>query len=235
MRTRSLSLRPDVVRFEHALLCIVVLSSLSCRSSPSAARSDPSSDASTIATTAAVASAPDASPLEKKATITVVTGPFDAASLGPAECPPAPTCAPADIASIASVSLERTECYGTCPEYTVTVKRDGTVTWSGTDFVQAKGARTGKANAAATRALFELIAKSCFRSMGDSYVLAVSDQPSANVSVTFASDETKTVHHYGPEFPNCAVPPMLSEIEHRIDAVAGTDKWIGRPTTKMRR
>jgi len=37
------------------------------------------------------------------------------------------------------ITLERTECYGFCPIYTLTIQGDGTVVYDGKDFVKTKG------------------------------------------------------------------------------------------------
>ena len=53
--------------------------------------------------------------------------------------------AAAPIASeISEITLERTACFGTCPVYKVTVKRDGNVTFEGTEFVKETGMHSGK-------------------------------------------------------------------------------------------
>lgn len=41
----------------------------------------------------------------------------------------------------ASISFNPSVCYGTCPDYKVTVRSDGTATWEGRQFVEAKGVR----------------------------------------------------------------------------------------------
>ena len=41
----------------------------------------------------------------------------------------------------ASITYSPSICYGTCPDYSVTVRSDGTATWEGRQFVEAKGVR----------------------------------------------------------------------------------------------
>jgi hypothetical protein len=138
-----------------------------------------------------------------------------------------------------SVALERTECHGECPVYTVTLKRDGAVAWNGSRFVNAVGTRAGKADPGETRALFELMAKSCYTSMDDEYALGPTDHPWAN-TVLVTSGGSKRVRHYAPDDPTlansapvdstppqCVAPDSLTEIENRIDAVAHTSTFIG--------
>jgi Domain of unknown function (DUF6438) len=37
------------------------------------------------------------------------------------------------------ITLERSVCYGTCPDYKLTVSADGTVTFDGREYVKVKG------------------------------------------------------------------------------------------------
>src|SRR5262249_21525334 len=43
------------------------------------------------------------------------------------------------VPSDAVVTLERTQCYGTCPSYKLTVSADGTVVFEGREYVKNKG------------------------------------------------------------------------------------------------
>jgi len=61
-------------------------------------------------------------------------------SPGATPTPPAPTLAP-KLEGF-SITLERTSCFGTCPEYSVTVRGDGSVTYHGEQYVAATGEQT---------------------------------------------------------------------------------------------
>jgi hypothetical protein len=149
-------------------------------------------------------------------------------------------CKPAPAETFVSIALERTACHGECPVYTVTLKRDGSVAWNGSNFVDAVGPRAGKADPSETRALFELIAKSCYTAMDDEYSLGPTDHPWAN-TVLITSAGSKSVRHYAPDDPTladsapvdstppqCVAPDSLTEIENRIDTVARSATFIGK-------
>lgn len=41
-----------------------------------------------------------------------------------------------------TITLERTVCFGACPDYTVTIHGDGTVVYEGRNFVAVEGVQT---------------------------------------------------------------------------------------------
>ena len=139
------------------------------------------------------------------------------------------------VDSSATLSLERTACYGTCPVYTVTLHGDGTVEWKGISHVDTVGAATAKLDPSAVQGLFDLAATSCFFAMRDTYELPITDHDWANTTIR-AGNRIKTIRHYqatpesaGMDAPPgvCLAPEVLFEIEKRIDDVTGTAKWIG--------
>jgi len=54
------------------------------------------------------------------------------------------TAALPDTTQIDAITLERTSCFGTCPVYKVSVRRDGSVAYDGKQFVRVTGHRTHK-------------------------------------------------------------------------------------------
>jgi hypothetical protein len=128
-------------------------------------------------------------------------------------------------ASLVMASLERTACYGRCPIYTVTVLRDGTVTWQGRRFVKVVGSATAKLPARTVAALAAAFRRADFFALADRYDHRdVTDNPSA---ITTFSDGTRTKkidHYYGDE----SAPAALRELEARVDELAGTARWVGQ-------
>jgi hypothetical protein len=145
-------------------------------------------------------------------------------------------CATAPMPADLLIRLERTECYGTCPAYAVTLDASGAVEFDGRQFVDTKGHASDHISPAAVQALYDRIERACFARMKDDYTWPVTDNPSADVTV-IGGGKKKMVHHYpagsGPlrkadaSKTPCWAPAALSEIEDEIDRVAGTARWIG--------
>ncbi|AIC14189.1 DUF6438 domain-containing protein [Nitrososphaera viennensis] len=118
-----------------------------------------------------------------------------------------------------TISLERTPCFGFCPDYTVTVFGNGTVVYEGRNFVYAKGEQRAQIAQSDVKELVDEFYRVGFFSMKDRYEAQVTDLPSQTTSIT-AGDATKSVYRYGPE------PQRLVMLEDKIDEVAKTAQWV---------
>lgn len=137
----------------------------------------------------------------------------------------------------ASVTLQRTTCFGNCPGYTVTLVPSGQVSFVGQAYVQTKQAQ-GHATPAQAATIMQAVKRSGLQAMQDSYTsrndgceAMMSDQPGIRITVSSA-DESKTVDFYS----GCegavadAVKPRLEQLAKTIDEQLGTARWIGKPT-----
>ena len=123
----------------------------------------------------------------------------------------------------ASVQLRRTGCFGTCPDYQVTIAGDGTVRFSGHSHVLIPGDHVAHINSDAVRELIRAFAKADFFYARDSYAASVSDNPSQTLALTVAG-RTKTVTDYvGTE---AGLPLAIRNLEAEVDEVAGTARWV---------
>ena len=121
------------------------------------------------------------------------------------------------------ITLERGPCFGGCPVYKVTLRGTGEVTWEGTRFVKVMGPASAKVNPDAVRGLLDELVRAGYFDMSDKYTKAnATDMPSAVTSVTL-SGRAKTINHYYGDF---SAPKALTDLEKRIDEVAGTAQWI---------
>lgn len=142
-----------------------------------------------------------------------------------------PFCAAAFLAALACVPtsaqneshirifLERTPCFGTCPVYTVELREDGSVTYTGQRSVRVSGAHTWKIDPAAVRALAREMEKAGFFEMKDEYTALMTDMPTTFTTLTVGG-RTKKIKDY------VSGPPALREIEARIDTVSGATGYI---------
>src|SRR5262245_1552930 len=138
------------------------------------------------------------------------------ASSACASAPPEPAAQPNGTIEI---TLERTVCFGMCPEYKVTLREDGTVTYAGRQFVRVAGEHTWKIDPAAVRALAAEMEKAGFFDMQDTYRAMITDHPTTYTSLTIGGRSKKIMDYV-------AGPPKLKEIETRIDVVSGAKGYV---------
>jgi hypothetical protein len=122
-----------------------------------------------------------------------------------------------------SASLDRSICFGACPDYAVTVRGDGSVRYVGRNFVLERGERTGRADPADVARLRAMIRQAGFFALRDEYRARATDLPTSTVAV---EDEgrVKTVIDYGGDL--VGMPAAVRQIQDEIDRVAGTARWI---------
>jgi len=136
----------------------------------------------------------------------------------------------------ASVTLQRSSCFGNCPSYTVTAASDGQISFEGHVHVQTVSAR-GHATPAQLANILATVEQVGFRSMHDSYVShddgcepVMSDMPGIKITVV-DTEGSKTVDFYN----GCtgaaadAIRPRIEQLANTIDRQLGTARWIGKP------
>lgn len=129
-----------------------------------------------------------------------------------------------------SITMERLPCYGTCAVYAVTIRGDGEVHFLGIAHVARAGEAVARITPAGVDSLFRFLDHIGFDRLSASYTSGASacgayvpDLPTVTVSVVRSGVATRVTHDYG----CAAAPPVLGELHRRIDAAAGTQRWIG--------
>jgi hypothetical protein len=126
------------------------------------------------------------------------------------------------------VELRRSTCYGRCPAYTVRVRADGKVTWSGRAFVAKVGEDTATISPDQARALIEKFRNTEVWSLCSDYSRAVTDSSSAKTRLRIGNME-KEIDDYAH-----SAPAWFIELRDQIDSIAGTRRWIDRdPRTEV--
>lgn len=123
------------------------------------------------------------------------------------------------------VRLERTECYGTCPAYSVEIRGDGSVEYVGKAYVGKRGRQGTQIAPAALVALAARFEKASFFRLdwADPCELVATDNPTAKLTFTTGL-RTRTIDDY---HGNGCMPKVLRELEDEVDRVAGTARWVG--------
>ena len=133
------------------------------------------------------------------------------------------------------ITIKRSICYGTCPDYTVTIAADGTVTFEGREFVKTKGVAKATITREALRQLIEAFENSKYFSLNDSYrtkkdgcpeVWTDADTVTTSIRI---NGKTKSISHYHgceDDQGRSTYPKGLTQLEDQIDKIAGTKQWI---------
>lgn len=146
-----------------------------------------------------------------------------------------PPAAPPPELDFQSVTLRRLDCLrGNCPDYSVTIDRDGRVRYHGRDNVAVIGRREGRANPRALTTLRRLLAKPEFYWMPDRFVPMhdncgdwVLDAGTAIIRLESANLDKHIVHYLGCH----GAPRLLTSIEMAIDSAAHATAWTAAPTS----
>jgi hypothetical protein len=152
----------------------------------------------------------------------LITAILVAAFLITAGCARTQTPTPSNLGEVV-ITLERTVCFGACPEYKLTIYGSGTVVYEGRRFVKIEGKRTTAIGEDKVRQLLLEFRRVDYFSLDDSYEeFRATDMPSAYTSLT-VDGTTKTVRHYHGDFN---APEELTELEDRIDEIVNSDQWV---------
>jgi hypothetical protein len=131
------------------------------------------------------------------------------------------------------ITLQRSTCFGTCPDYKVTISADGKVTFEGREFVKTKGTVHGSITLEGLRQLVAEFDKARYFSLRDKYETEKdgcpeywTDHPSAVTSIRIDGKSKSISHYQGCRDDKGAYPKALTELEDRIDQIVGTKQWI---------
>ena len=123
------------------------------------------------------------------------------------------------VAALDFVSLDRGPCFGTCPDYEVTLRADGTATWHGRNFVDRAGEWEGTFDEAEFSRVAAFMRRCGFFDWNDEYVEAVTDLPTYMVTAKDGASEKSVLQYATDE------PPDFWVIATMIDAIAASASW----------
>jgi hypothetical protein len=124
---------------------------------------------------------------------------------------------------ITEIGLERTRCYGTCPDYTVVIKSNGNVSYNGGMYAPRKGRFTGRVEPWKFDQLARYINEAGFAKFADSYTAGVTDNPTVYTGVV-TRGKRKIVSDYAQ-----SGPANLWAIENLLDNLVAQTVWNASP------
>lgn len=104
------------------------------------------------------------------------------------------------VTETVSVSLRRGACYGPCPIYQVTLRRDGAAIWHGEAFTPRIGDYRGQISEDDFANLADFIDRCGFHTWSDRYEIEVTDNPEDEIEV-IRDGESKKVVQYATDEP----------------------------------
>lgn len=138
------------------------------------------------------------------------------------------------------ITLQRSACYGSCPDYIVTISGDGTVVFT-TDHrpvdsvaevhrefsrsvgVLVPGTHRTKINPGAVKALVQQFRDAGFFHLKNEYRHGATDAATYVVSIETGHASKQIVDYLGRE---AGMPSAVTALEDAIDKVAETERWI---------
>ena len=125
--------------------------------------------------------------------------------------------------SAVSIQLSRSQCYGSCPSYVVTLRGEGSVSFHGEAFVSIPGDHSAQIPIQSFVALLDQFRAGNFLAFRNSYRTGWTDLPTYCLSVKIGN-QVKVVKDYGGEW--MGMPAAVTELEDAVDRVSGSARWV---------
>ena len=116
------------------------------------------------------------------------------------------------------ITMEKTECYGTCPVYLLEIYENGTVTLDARRFMDMEGMHFAKLSKEDLNQLIARFVEADFFAFEDSYDSEVSDLPTTYIRFRWEGKSKKIKDYVG-------APDSLKQLESLIHALVGELEW----------
>lgn len=123
----------------------------------------------------------------------------------------------------AVITMERTPCFGFCPDYSLTIFGNGTVIYEGRNFVDTTGKQITSISKEQVRMLIDEFYRIDFFSLEDEYSDQVTDLPTTTTSIRIDNRFKQVMDYYG-------APEQLKDLEDKIDEVTKSYVLTGADT-----
>jgi hypothetical protein len=122
-----------------------------------------------------------------------------------------------------TVSLERQSCYGSCPDYKVTVAGNGRATYEGGGYVDVVGTHHYQIPPQGVAKLVESLGAHDIWSLRPAYTAAITDSATYILTVSMG-DQVHRLEDYVGQM--AGMPSTVSDFEDEVDRIAGSEGWI---------
>jgi Domain of unknown function (DUF6438) len=130
------------------------------------------------------------------------------------------------------ITIEHSECYGWCPNYTLWVRGDGHVTYEGRSFVAVVGFQEKDIEPQVVRELVDRFSATNFFELEDRYRAPISDCSTTRLTLRVGT-RVKTIENYwaGKAFTKYSPHPdtqeALDALAAAVDEAVAVENWIG--------
>ena len=123
----------------------------------------------------------------------------------------------------AVITLQRTQCFGMCPIYALSLYEDGTVVYVGIKYVAVTGVQVSQIDPRQVAMLTQMMTATGYFDWQDEYThVTITDQPTVITSLS-TPDQYKQITRYAGD---ANAPVGLTWLEDRIDNVVNSDQWV---------
>ena len=119
------------------------------------------------------------------------------------------------------ITVERTMCFGFCPDYRLSIYGNGKVVYEGRYYVRVEGTRTTYIPKRKVRELVSEFEKIGFYNFDNNYAVGVTDMPSVLITLNLEG-RSKTIDIYGGGAPD-EVTNLILQIEETVKV----SRWVG--------
>jgi len=119
------------------------------------------------------------------------------------------------------ITLERTACLGSCPDYKITIRGNGTVRYEGRAYVAVKGIRTTAIPASAVQKLQQELRGENFLHWPEQKQVCV-DFAETKITATLDGQKKEVIE-------GCNQPGNVLQLASEIDQISGVERWTSKP------
>jgi len=121
-----------------------------------------------------------------------------------------------------TITLERTECFGSCPSYKVNIDHSGEITYTGNNYVEKLGIHIWEVDQKTIVKIAKALENADYfnlKKLEYEYLISTTDTPFCKTSVELFSGEIRSIAHDLQEQDEW--PVQLRRFEKRIDNILG--------------
>ena len=121
------------------------------------------------------------------------------------------------------IRLSRSPCFGTCPQYSVEIRGDGSVLYEGQTFPMVGGSQHTSVSQESVRQLVGLFREADYFSLNDEYSVYGFDMPTSTISLEI-DGKSKSIKDKGGL--QIGMPMSVFRLETAVDQFADTKRWL---------
>lgn len=131
------------------------------------------------------------------------------------------------------ITLERSACYGTCPDYSLSITADGRVVFEGRRFTKTEGKAETKVDQNVLKQIIAEFEKADFFKLKDRYVEETdgcgevwTDNPSESISIKLNGKTKEVRHYFGCRKVSGNDLERITDLGEKIDSLVNSAQWV---------